>query len=361
MLGQYVVHQFQQVPTLPGVIIREGNRAIGLMSRAKLLEYLYWHPAPADLLKRPVEAILEGMTQTEAAGFLILPNTCLVQTGAIAAAERSQATVSDPIIVTFPDQSDRLLNLQDLVLAHAQILKLYHQSNLHQRQQLRSAHQTLQQAQTKIEQTRQDFSAHHLAQQRLLQHHQNLSEQHQSKLTQQIERMEEIKQRQQQIEQFFSEKGVQYIQSALETSQDLFKKTLKIGMMNQVLGKELATVEKAAQLTKQIGRQVQFLGLRAAILANRAGSDREGFSQVTADIQRLSSQARETAQSMEELVVWLKSCLTDLEITWQEGTNAAKALTQQAWQLKHGLRELSLLPELRDAENVTHQTDLTSS
>lgn len=348
--GQQVLEQLLQMPACPGVLITAGGRPIGLVARPKLLEYLYAHPQATELLNRPIEALLQAMSEMETGvgGFLELPDTCPVQTGAIAAIHRHGSLVFDPIIVTFRDHSVRLLNFHDLLLAQSRVVGLFNQINLQQRQQLLNAYQKLQQDQTRTEQTRQFL----LAQQRLIHHQENLSEQQQIKLLQQIEQIHQLKKRQQQIEQDLSQEAIKTVQTALETAQFLSKRTQQIAMISQMLNKELDIVQRASQLTKQIGKQVQFLGLRSAILANRSGVEREGFSQITADIRHLSSQTLEAAQGMEEIMNWLKSCMVDLENIVQGGTDVAKASAQQALRLREKLQEWGPLPteEWREEE-----------
>ncbi len=112
-----IVAIFEQYPLLPGVILQQQGRLLGLISRQRLLESLIRPEGMGLFLDRPV-SVLHSHARTDV--LWLLEDTPIV-TAAQRALRRSPELQGEPILVESPDQTYRLLNVHDLNIAYWQI------------------------------------------------------------------------------------------------------------------------------------------------------------------------------------------------------------------------------------------------
>ncbi len=116
----YVVKELESQPELPGVVVyRSATRDVmGLIPRERLFSLLS-RPFALDLyLKRTVEAVLETLSLDP---FLLASDTD-IQLATAAALARPRECVFDPVVVTQPGVSPRLLGMYVLLLAQSRML-----------------------------------------------------------------------------------------------------------------------------------------------------------------------------------------------------------------------------------------------
>ncbi len=127
--GEDVEKQFNQNPLLPGVLLTQQGRLMGMISRQRFWQHLS-RPYGLELfLKRPIKA-LYNFTQVE---LLIYPGSTRVVTAAAEVVHRPPAILLEPIIVEIEPQVYRLLDVHQLIYAQAQIhlmtIRLLEQAN----------------------------------------------------------------------------------------------------------------------------------------------------------------------------------------------------------------------------------------
>jgi diguanylate cyclase (GGDEF)-like protein len=115
--GEDVEKQFNKNPLLPGVILMQQGRLMGMISRQRFLQHLS-RPYGLELfLQRPIKA-LYNFAQIE---LLICPGSTTIVTAAADAVRRSPAMLLEPIIVEIEPQVYRLVDVHQLIYAQAQI------------------------------------------------------------------------------------------------------------------------------------------------------------------------------------------------------------------------------------------------
>ncbi|MFW6359710.1 MAG: diguanylate cyclase domain-containing protein [Chroococcales cyanobacterium] len=137
--GQIVANRFQLDPTLPGVILTEQGRLMGMISRRRFLERMSQPYSLELFLKRPVKC-LYNLIQTD---FLVLPGNMPIVEAARRALDHSVRFFDEPIVVEVAPQVYRLLDAHELLVAQSSIHQLTTQlmSRLYQR--LEKANQEL--------------------------------------------------------------------------------------------------------------------------------------------------------------------------------------------------------------------------
>src|SRR5262245_6536028 len=118
-LGRAVAEVFERQPQLPGVMIAEGDRVLGVMSR-RCFYQLMTRPFSLEIyLRRPARLMLKAMPTD----LLRLPTSCPVSEAARLALLRHFEAVYEPMLVEDESGQARLLDSYTLLLAQAKLLE----------------------------------------------------------------------------------------------------------------------------------------------------------------------------------------------------------------------------------------------
>lgn len=115
-LGSQAAQCFEGDPALPGILLTDGGRSVGILSRQRFLEYLL-RPKGIDLfLAQPLRVMYSYARLSP----LVLGHTTPILAAAQLALRRPNEQQGEPIVVKLP-RGDRLLHIHDLHRAHWQI------------------------------------------------------------------------------------------------------------------------------------------------------------------------------------------------------------------------------------------------
>ena len=155
-LGGEVAKIFQANPLLPGIIITEKGKFIGMISRRRYFEHMS-RPYSLELFSQQPLFILYRFTKTD---ILVLDRKTSIMTAVRQSLERSPELIHEPIVVEVEPDNYQLLDVHQLLLSQLQIHELAtvamreSQAQLrHQAQQLELALLELQRTQTQLIQT----------------------------------------------------------------------------------------------------------------------------------------------------------------------------------------------------------------
>ncbi len=116
-LGVEVAEVFEKYPLLPGAILVEQGKFVGMISRRSLLEYLLRPQGVKLFLKKPLK-VLYSYARRE---LLVLPDTTPILVAAQQSLRRSAELLTEPIIVQLGASDYKLLEVQELNIASWQI------------------------------------------------------------------------------------------------------------------------------------------------------------------------------------------------------------------------------------------------
>ncbi|MDZ8106980.1 MAG: ATP-binding protein [Nostoc sp. DedQUE12a] len=105
-----VAHFLEKYPLLPGVILLEQGKFVGMISRRRLLEFLI-RPYGQELFIQQPLAVLYGYARTP---ILLLGETTLILIAMQLSLKRSPELLSEPIVVQTACGAYRLLDVQEL-------------------------------------------------------------------------------------------------------------------------------------------------------------------------------------------------------------------------------------------------------
>nr|MDZ8042687.1 ATP-binding protein [Nostoc sp. CreGUA01] len=108
--GIEVAHFLEKYPLLPGIILVEQGKFVGMISRRRLLEFLI-RPYGQELFIQQSLGVLYGYARTP---ILLLAETTLILIAMQLSLKRSPELLSEPIVVQTACGSYRLLDVQEL-------------------------------------------------------------------------------------------------------------------------------------------------------------------------------------------------------------------------------------------------------
>jgi signal transduction histidine kinase len=115
--GTEVAEYFEKYPLLPGVILLERGKFIGMISRRRLLEFLI-RPHGQELFLTEPLSVLYSYARTS---ILLLPDSTTILNTMQIALKRSPELLAEPVIVKTAPDTHRLLDIQELGIASWQI------------------------------------------------------------------------------------------------------------------------------------------------------------------------------------------------------------------------------------------------
>jgi signal transduction histidine kinase len=108
---------FDRMPTLPGILLRDGDELVGMISRSRFADYLLRPQGTALFLSQPVRVIHSYARSQN----LILSGDTPILAAAHQSLRRSPELVGEPIIVKLPNDTYRLLDFHELNIAAWQL------------------------------------------------------------------------------------------------------------------------------------------------------------------------------------------------------------------------------------------------
>ncbi len=123
--GQVVIEMFRKHPKLPGVIVADGEKILGMIARSKVFEY-FGRPFGLEMFsKRPIAVLLSAIYQAESADglqpYLLLSPDCTVQAAVSQALDRPEPYTYEPIVIQQPNHTWQLLAMNTLLLAYSRL------------------------------------------------------------------------------------------------------------------------------------------------------------------------------------------------------------------------------------------------
>lgn len=353
-LGEVVAAQFEQKPTLPGVIVVDRSKLLGIISRQSFQRRMMKPFALEIFLKRPLKIFFGLDEHSEPQDFLQLNYTEKIVDAVPIALSRPIDRLYDPILVLF--QNDNLpevkayflLDCQTLMTAQSQILTVANQQIQDQQRELKRYLSKLESERQKVK----DYAQKLEKQQSIIQERNQLLEAQQKELVQRSEEVAGLNQRFVQIGQLLSMEGKKAFQATFAGVNAICRSTSQIVSVGQSLSEELNTLHEASQLIAKVSQQVRYLAVKAGIGANRSSQEISGFSTITTEISNLVSQTFEAGRQMDRVASRFKLRIQELTDAAQSGTTTARSLVSKIQQAEIALAELEALVYQHDKVRV---------
>ncbi|NES81107.1 MAG: chemotaxis protein [Moorea sp. SIO2B7] len=328
-LGQVIANQFEQRPGLPGVIIADDSRILGMISRSRFKEEMSKAYTQEAFLKNPIQNFLN--LSNRKFSYLQIPDTEKIDAAVRLALGRASKDIYEPIVVIFKDENLPnfkayfLLEFQTLLLAHSYILTLSNRKVHLYKVEAQNYLLKLREEQEKIK----EYSKIIRGQKQLIEQRHQLLEKQQFKLFKQSQDISKLNKRLTQIGQLLSLQGKKAFQTTYAGVNAICSNTNEIVDIGKLLSEELLTIRTASQLITELSHQVRHLAVQAAIIANKSGTELDGFSQITSEIGKLMSQTLEAGRKTDQIADEFRLRLEELTESAQSGTKVARSLIRK--------------------------------
>lgn len=336
MIGRTVASQFDQRPALPGVIVVEDSKVLGVISRRNFHHHLS-HPYGQEIhLQRAVSIFLE--IHPKSTLVLQLPESTRIENAVQQGLQRLGEQVFEPIVVTFESQLlpkfryHFLLDFQVLLLAQSKILSALNTEARAQQKQLEREQQKVRNYMALLQQ-----------QQSHIYHRNQLLEAQKQEMVKQSQNIEHLNRRFFHMGQLLAVEGKKAFQATFAGVNAICQNTNQVVDTGALLNTELEAIHATSQLIQQVSRQVRHLSVQAGILAHQSGIELNGFSHIATEISQLTVQTADAGRRLDLLANRFEERLAALMQSAQGGTVVARSLITEIEQAGIALNELEKL------------------
>lgn len=337
--------KFKNHPELPGVLILQDGQLIGMISKPKFLEKMS-QPYSLELyLKRSVKTLWN----TIKTDFLQLPNTVTIEEASLRALNRPAGLTYEPVVVV-DKKNNRLsiLDLHTLLLAQSQVLTLANSLS-------RKYSEKLDREKSKVREYASSLEIKQLE----IQQRNQLLEKQKVELAKKAQENAELNQRMMEISKLLSQRTKRAFEAVFSGVKGIERNTDKVIRTGNALAKELETVDTATKLIEHISKQVNFLGVQAAIVANNSALEMGRFSEITSKIGDLGNKTFETSNAVNQIASKFKLRIQELTDAARAGEITSRSILQHMQLAEAALSELEEL--VTNEQSKIKEPLLTSS
>lgn len=340
-LGQEIQDKLQHRPDLPGIIVVEGDRTLGIVSRRMFLE-LMSQPYSLELyLRRPIRILLDSITTDDP--WLRLPGHCSLDFAVRQALNRTLDLLYEPIIVEGTDGEIAILELNVLLLAQSKVFSRAIARLNREKDRARQYAANLKIEQVKVKQ----FATRLQIEQREVRRRNQVLELQRAQLTSQAQEIGAYNERLVRIGQLLSLEGKRTFAEMLHSVDAIGESTQRINAIGKAFSDELETVNAATQLIERVSQQVRHLSMQAALIANRAQDEGDthlaGFGNITSEIGSLGTKTFEATDRVNQIASRFRFQIQELLNAALESETVARALVERSHQTQAALQELETL------------------
>jgi Methyl-accepting chemotaxis protein (MCP) signalling domain len=322
---------FQEHPTVPGVLVidPEDSQVKAMVSRRRLLERLSRPYALDVFLKRAVADLPEFWGEN--ASFLKIPGMIRVAEGLSTALSRGGESAYEPIVVE-TDGGDCLLDIGDLLVAHARIFQLA--MELLDRQQ-RETQRYLQRLED---------------QQNQIQSYTRALELQQLQLQARSESLEEIQRQLFNMADVFATQGGQAFADTFEGIDRISDEINRIVEDSYKLQAETLQIRTISEVIDEIAGRINLLAFNTAVESERAGSQGKGLAVLASEVRRLARETTQAAKNIQKIAQEIQSDTEHTVVSAQSGSQVAQVLKEKSQAASSTLANLrALLQELTES------------
>jgi hypothetical protein len=339
-LGEIIAHQFKQRSDLPGAIVTDNARVLGMISRRRFYEQMSYPDRRKSFLKHPIQNFINA--NKPKIGFLQLPNTEKIDTAVRIALRRTPEEVYDPLVVVFADpnfpdfKTFFLVDFHILALAQSQLLAFINLEIYKQRTETKQYIERLEQEQRKVT----EYAKILENQKKVIQERNLLLETQQLELLEQAREISQFNKRLIKIGRLLSSEGKKAFAATFAGVDAICQNTTQIVKIGRLLSNEIKTIRETSRLIEEVSRRVKNLAVQAAIVANHTSVELSGFSQITAEISKLVTQTYDAAARTDCVADSFRSRIEELTESAHAGTRVARSLVSEIEQAEKALAEL---------------------
>lgn len=332
---------FQTHPTIPGIlVVLPGETSMqAMLSRRRLFERLSRPYALDVFLKRSMAELPELWAENQ--NSLRVTGSMRVAEGLNLALARQGEDAYEPLVIAM-DDGDYLLDVGDLLMAHARIFQIAMQLLDHQQQETQEYLQRLEDQQSQIQQYAQTL------------------ELQQAELQARSASLEAIQNQLFSLANVFATQGGQAFRETFAGIDLINQEISRIVQDSNQLRVETLNITSISDVISKIANHINLLAFNTAVESERLGSGSKGLGVLASEVRRLARETTEAARDIRQLAQIIQETV-DRNVTSAQGgslvANQLRDVSQSANQALANMR--ALLEELTEhSEQLTAATPI---
>ncbi|WP_287127676.1 methyl-accepting chemotaxis protein [Candidatus Cyanaurora vandensis] len=322
---------FQMSPTIPGVLVvmPDETKMQAMLSRRRLFERLSRPYALDVFLKRSMAELPDIWAENQ--NCLMVPGTLRVADGLSMALARFGEDAYEPLVVSVAD-GDFLLDVGDLLMAHARIFQLAMQLLDRQQQETHRYLLRLEDQQTQIQQYTRTLEAQ------------------QVQLQTRSASLEAIQKQLLNLAGVFATQGGQAFRETFAGIDLITQEINRIVQDSTQLRVEVLHICSISEVIGKIANQINLLAFNTAVESERTGSGSKGLGVLASEVRRLARETTEAARDIRLLAQAIQENTERNVTSAQSGAQVATHLREVSQSASQALANMrSLLQELTES------------
>ncbi|CAH2572029.1 hypothetical protein PRNO82_01428 [Planktothrix rubescens] len=335
-LGKVVAQNFAQNPNLPGVIVMDETRFLGMISRAKFREQMNTLQRENLYLNSPIQVLLDYLRTPP----LLLDHNSKIADAVNSVLNRSKELIYEPVVIVCENNIFRIIDIQVLLLAQNQLLN--YAQNVIQQQQSR-----IQQSSEiiKIEKNKvQKCSKYYQSKQELLKkNYKDFLKVKQQEIFETAQKITEINENFLQISQLVIKETDKSFNEIVVNTNSINSNTNHIQEISTSIADDLDSMHSASNLINKIIQQIRHLAIKGSIVAYQSQSTPQGFNQINKEINQMLNQILNINQQMNKMANHFKFHVHKLQDIAQNQSGISRSVSLKLERVEMVMKELKHL------------------
>ena len=304
--GRAVAQAFHQNPELPGVIVENNNRVVGMISRANFREQMNHLNRKTFYLSQPIQLLLDVIRIPP----LILSKDCTIFVAGNQALTRPQKLIYEPIVIEFEPGKCRVLDIQNLLKAQNQLLNFSDRQIEQQNLKLKEFDRRFEEEKNKIK--RYETSLKHQTSLIHQQYDEDYSKR-KAKLTEYTQPIIQLNRHFVRVSERVLADTRKAFYSIFVNANSTYRNTEHLFEISQAIASDLEAINSTSQMLGDIIQKVRHLAVQAAVFTYHSDSPKpQGLSKIGFEINRLVGETSKVSDKINGIATQLKFNLQEL-------------------------------------------------
>ncbi|MGL6139790.1 MAG: hypothetical protein ACRC2M_21025 [Planktothrix sp.] len=335
-LGKVVAQNFAQNPNLPGVIVMDETRFLGMISRAKFREQINTSQRENLYFNSPIQVLLDYLRTPP----LLLDHNSKIADAINSALNRSKELIYEPIVVVYEPDIFRIVDVQVLLFAQNKLLN-YAQNIIQQQQsQIVQSFEIINVEKNKIQKCTKYYKN---KQQLINKNYEDFLRIKQQEILETAQKITEINEDFLQISQLVIKETNKSFNQIVVNTNSINSNTSLIQEMSTSISKDLESIQVACNLSSNILQKIRHLAVKGSIAAYQSQSTPQGFNQINTEINQMLNQILNINQQMNKMANHFKFYVHNLQDIAQNQSAISQSVSLQLERAKMVINELKKL------------------
>lgn len=335
-LGKVVAQNFAQNPNLPGVIVMDETRFLGMISRAKFREQMNTPQRENLYFNSPIRVLLDYLRTPP----LLLDQNSKIADAVNSALNRSKELIYEPIVIVSGHTIFRIIDVQVLLLAQNQLLN--HAQNIirQQQSQIRQSFDIIKNEKNKVKKCSKYYQN---KQEIIKKNYEDFLKVKQQEIFETAKKITEINEDFLQISQLVIKETNKSFNEIVVNTNSINSNTDYIQEISTSIAHDLDSMHSACNLSSKILQQIRHLAVKGSIVAYQSQSTPQGFNQINTEINQMLNQILNINQQMNKMANHFKFHVHKLQDIAQNQSGISRSVSLQLERVEMVMKELKHL------------------